>query len=68
MYFPVNLRDFLEHQFCITYDYYVLCKIGVLKNLAIFTAKFMWTAASGIIENIPCLVSCKFIDVSQVWL
>ena len=39
--------------------------MGVLKNLAIFTAKFMRTAASYITENIPCLVGCKFIDVLQ---
>ena len=40
--FPVKLRDFLECQFRITYDYHMLYKIGVvLENLAIFTAKFM---------------------------
>ena len=39
----------------------MLYKIGVLKNLAKFTAKFMWTAASGISENIPCLAGCKLI-------
>ena len=35
------------------------CNIGVLKNLAKFTAKFMRTAASGIRENRPCLAGCK---------
>ena len=40
--FPVKLRDFLERQFRITYDYHMLYNIGVvLENLAIFTAKFM---------------------------
>ena len=43
-------------------------KKGVLKNPAKFTAKFMWTAASGISENRPCLAGCKFIDVLQNWL
>ena len=43
----------------------MLYKVGVLKNLAIFTAKFVSTAASGITENIPCLAGCKFIDVLQ---
>ena len=46
----------------------MLHKIGVLKNLAVLTAKFMWTTASGITENIPCLAGCKFIDVLQDWL
>ena len=68
--FPMNLRDFLEHQFCIRYDDHMLYKIGViLKNLAIFTAKFMWTAAaSAITENVTCLPGCKFSDVLQKWL
>ena len=68
--FPMNYRDFLEHQFCIRYDYHMLYKIGViLKNLAIFTAKFMWTAAaSAITENVTCLPGCKFSDVLQKWL
>ena len=43
-------------------------KIGVLKNHRIFTAKLMWTAASDITENIPCLAGHKFIDVLQDWL
>ena len=47
----------------ITYDYHMLYKISVLKILAPFTVKFMWAAASGITENIFCLVVCKFIDV-----
>ena len=38
------------------------------KNLAKFTVKFMWTAASNICENRPCLVGCKFIDVLKNWL
>ena len=33
----------------------MLCKIGLLKNLAEFTAKFMWTGASGVSESRPCL-------------
>ena len=48
----------------------MLYKIGVLKNLAIFRAKFMWTAASGITKNIYlfykaanlvmfCRIDCK---------
>ena len=47
----------------------MLYKIGVLKNLAIYTAKFMRTVASGITENIPfyqaahlvmfCRIDCK---------
>ena len=48
--------------------HYPLYKIAVLKNRAIFTAKFMWTAVSGITENIPYLASCKFIDVLEDWL
>ena len=43
----------------------MLYKIGVLKCLVIFTAKFMGSAASGITENIPCLAGCRFIDVLQ---
>ena len=55
----------------ILYNMIIICyKIGVLKNLAIFTAKFMWTAASGITENIYlfyqatnlvmfCRIDCK---------
>ena len=43
-------------------------KIGVLKNVTIFTAKFMWAAASGITENIPFTPGCKFSDVLQDWL
>ena len=42
--------------------------IGVLKNLAKFTAKFMWTASSGISENRPGLAGCKFFDVLQKWM
>ena len=38
------------------------------KNLAKFTAKFMWTAVSNISENRPCLVGCKFINVLKNWL
>ena len=51
----------------------MLYKIGVLKNLAKFTAKFMWTAASGISENrlylapaVNLLVFCK-IDCKSVF-
>ena len=43
----------------------MLYKVGVLKNLAIFTVKFVWATASGITENISCLIGCKFIDVLQ---
>ena len=43
---------------------YVIQK-SFLKNSVTFTAKFMWTAASGISENRPCLAGCKFIDVLQ---
>ena len=39
--------------------------IDVLKNLAKFTGKFMWTTASGISENRPCLAGCKFFYVLQ---
>ena len=46
----------------------MFCKIGVLKNLAIFTAKFLWMAASGIAENILNVAGCKFTDVLQDWL
>ena len=64
--FSQILRDFLEHLF--VFDYRMLCKIDVLKNPAKFTAKFMRTAASHIIENRPCLAGCKFIDILQNWL
>ena len=60
--FPWILRDFLEYVFCIWLSYRMIHEIGVLKNLAEFTAKFMWTAASGISENRPCLAGCKFIE------
>ena len=43
----------------------MLYKIGALKNLAIYTAKFMRTVASGITENIPFLPGCTFSDVLQ---
>ena len=43
----------------------MLYKIGFLKHIVIFTAKFMRTTAPGITENIPCLAGCKFIDVLQ---
>ena len=66
--FPWILRDFLEYLFCITYDYRMLYKIGVLKNLAKFAAKFIWTATSDISKNGPFLAGCKFIDVLQSWL
>ena len=57
------LRDFLGHLFCIWL--FMLYKKSVLKYSGIFTAKFMWTAASGISENRPCLAGCKFINVLQ---
>ena len=57
------LRDVLEHLFCVTCDYSILHKIGVLKNLA----KFMGMAASSISGNMLCLAGCKFIDVLQNW-
>ena len=63
----VNLREFLENPFCITYDYHTLHKIGVLKNLPMFAAKFLWTAASDITENIPSVAGCKFTDILQDW-
>ena len=59
------LRNSLEHLLCITYDYHVLYKIGIVKNLAKFTVKFLRTAASRINENKPCLASCKFMDILQ---
>ena len=52
--YPWILRDFLEHLFCIAYEYRILYKMGVLKSLAKFTAKFMWTTASGISGNRSC--------------
>ena len=36
------------------------------KNLAKFTAKFTWTAASCISENRPCLAGCRFFDLVTV--
>ena len=45
----------------------MLHKIGVLKNPPMFTAKFLWTAASDITENIPSVAGCKFTDVLQDW-
>ena len=63
--FSSEFTRFLEHQFCVTYDYHMLYKINVLKNLAIFTGKLMWTAASGITENIPFTPGYKFSDVLQ---
>ena len=65
-FFPWILRDFLEHLFFIWLS--MLYKIGVLKNLPKFTAKFMWTASSNISDNRPCLAGCKFIDVLENWL
>ena len=64
--FPWILWDILEHPFCIGLS--MLYKTGILKNLAKFTAKFMWTAVSGISEHRPCLVGCKFIDVLKNWM
>ena len=43
-------------------------KEGVLKNPAKFTAKFMWTAASGISEDRTCLAGSKLIDALENWL
>ena len=57
------LRDFSEHLVCIWLSYVI--QKTVLKNSVTFTAKFMWTAASGISENRPCLAGCKFTDVLQ---
>ena len=37
-----------------------------LKNLAKFTAKFIWTAVSGISENGPYLASCKFLMFCRI--
>ena len=62
--FPWILRDFLEHLFCIWLS--MQCKIGVLKNLAKFTTKLMWTAASGVSENRLCLAGCKFLMSCRV--
>ena len=64
--FPWILRDILEHLICtwLSMQY----KIGVLKNLVKFTAKFMWTAGSGISENRPCLAGYKYFDVLQNWV
>ena len=61
--FSIILRDFLELLFCIWFSYVI--QKSVLKNSVIFTAKFMWTASSGISEDRPCLAGCKFIDVLQ---
>ena len=47
------------------YGYRMLCKIGILKHPAKFTAKFVGTAASGTSENRPCLAGYNFIDVLQ---
>ena len=30
----MNLRDFIEHQFSITYDYHMLYKIGVVLEIS----------------------------------
>ena len=60
------LRDFLEHLLCIWLSYVMQKRCS--KNPAKFTAKLMWTAASGISENRPCMADCKFIDVLQNWL
>ena len=49
-FFSRILRDFWNTYF--VFDYRVLCKKVVLKSSTLFTAKFMWTAASGISENI----------------
>ena len=46
----------------------MLHKIAVLKNVAIFTAKFIWTTTFGVTENITCLTGWKFTDVLQGWL
>ena len=37
----------------------MLQEIGILKHLVKFMAKFMWMAAFGISETIPCLAGCK---------
>ena len=47
-YFTLCLRENLTMTNLLHYPLY---KIAVLKNCAIFTAKFMWTAVSGITEN-----------------
>ena len=59
--FPRILRDLLEHLFCI---WLFMLQNRCSKSIA----KFMWTAASNIGENRPCLAGCKFIDVLQNWL
>ena len=64
--FPWILQDFLERLFCIWLS--MSYKIGVLKYLAKFTAKFMWTAAAGISKNRPCLAGSNFYPVLQYWL
>ena len=44
----------------------MLYKIGVLKNLAKFTAKFMLTAASGISENRSCLAAANLLVFRRI--
>ena len=39
----------------------MLHKIGILKNFAKLTAKFMWAAAFGISENRPCLTTTNLL-------
>ena len=64
--FPWILRDFLEHLICTWLS--IQYKTGVLKSVAKFTVKFMWTATSGYRENRPYLAGCKYFDVLHKWL
>ena len=64
--FPENFARFFRAPILYMINYVIQNRCS--KNLAKFTAKFMWTAASNIGENRPCLAGCKFIDVLQNWL
>ena len=65
-YFLEDIATFLEHLFFIWLLF--VNRKRCSKNTAKFTTKFMWTAASGISENRPCLAGFKFIDALQKWL
>ena len=45
---------------------YVIQNRSSIKNHAKITAKFMWTAVSGISENRPCLAGCKFLIFCRI--
>ena len=64
--FPVDFAKFFRTPTLYTIIYVI--QNSVLKDLTKFTAKFMWTAASGISENRPCLAGWNFSDVLQNWI